>query len=308
MSAGDTPAINADISDQLFILARKHLRTTVLLDPLEPLQGNLAALIEDRARTSRSVELPPFTGRSSTAPLLVQLDDWHDPLLDASIALAREQSSKPDGIRQVGGWIFGSETLDALAESIGRRLDVAHGAERRHLRVHDPRVQTCLIHMLDASRRASFCTGKTQWLSLREDGTLQIFVGAVDQPRRIITSAVDGTLWQRLHDISAINRATAAMRRLGQAFQSHWIAQIESLLRRARELGYDAQPDQIAFAVHGLTLGMAFDQHPRVREALSSASERGEGFCQAMAAFTPAELHAIAGALASTSARKGFPA
>lgn len=237
---------------------------------------------------------PDFETHPRFAPLLVRLTGAHDPLLDASVALAVGQvADMALRSRQVGGWIFDNRDQELLAKHLSARLTIQHPEGKARLRFHDPRVMAQLELILTQGQLAWFVDGLEAWWYMDEEATLQeLSRPQVERP--VARLRANDAQWQALQRTGAVNEVVRALRMTGMAYRIEWLKQAHTLLERAHERGHADLRDQVAYAVHALWLHPQFDTHPAVRRALAAAREREAGFCVAMSGFNEVALDGIA--------------
>ena len=237
---------------------------------------------------------PAFKAHPRFAPLLVRLTDAHDPLLDASVALAIAQAKDVTlRSRQIGGWIFDSRDQDALARHLSLRLTLSHPEGRARLRLHDPRVLAQLTVLLTQQQLAWLAGGMQAWCYLDEGAGLRE-VPRLELKQRATRLSVDSRQWQALQRAGAVNEVIRTLRMTGAGFRTEWLTQAHELLARAPERGHAELHDQIAYAVHSMLFHPRFDTHAAVRRALADARERNAGFCVAVSGFDESTLASIA--------------
>lgn len=237
---------------------------------------------------------PDFKAHPRFAPILVQLTSPHDPLLDASVALAYTQISDPlSRNRQIGGWIFDRREPAALAKHLNSRLAVYHPEGRARLRFHDPRVLAQLEEMLSPEQMTWLAGGADGWWYLDEGARLRKLPCPQlrDVPAKL---RVDEAQWRALQCSATVNEVVRVLRMMGATYRHDWLEQIHNLVEQARSLGHIEAEDQVAYAVHALHVHPYFDTHPDVRRALEDAREREAGFCVAIAGFNESALARIA--------------
>lgn len=252
---------------------------------------------------------PDFRMHPRFAPVLVRLTGAHDPLLDASLALAHEQVSDPAiRARHIGGWIFDRREPPDLATHLSERLTLRHPAGTAKLRFHDPRVVAQLKHILAPEQLGWLASGLRGWWYMDEGAQLQRLHS--QEPQGLRTLRVSEPQWRALQRSATVNEVIRTLRMLGAGYCSTWMKQAHALLEEAAERGHPEEIDQVAYAVHALYVHPHFDTHPAVQRALEAARASEAGFCVAVAGLDEAALAGIAQDLASShnDLRKGLRA
>lgn len=285
--------------DTLFSRARSGLAAFVIWDASRehPLAHHLSERHGDFVAT---LSHPDFRAHPRFAPVLVQLTGPHDPLLDASVALAYAQVTDPTiRNRQIGAWIFDRREAMALARHLSKRLAVQHPGGRARLRFHDPRVVAQLAQILSPEQLAWLVGGTDGWWYMDEGARLRHLrcPQVRDVPPKL---RVDEAQWRALGRSGTVTEVVRASRMMGATYQHDWPEQAHGLVEQARSRGHASTEDQVAYAVHALHVHPHFDTHPDVTRALEEAREHEAGFCVAVAGFNESALARIAQDLAGS--------
>lgn len=278
------------IKDQLFNKVEVYPNTYVLLDMARP--HALDQVVRDRAQENMAyLKHSDFAQWPQKAPLLVRLEDRHDPLLDASVDLAVQQTmSSACRLRQVGGWLFSSLPPAPLASLLSSKLKLLHANGKVRLRFYDPRVMAQLPVVFDMPQVMQLESGVEQWNYLNEGAQLQQTTYPSSAAISRAPFLASAEQWSALKQVEVVNSAVQVLRTLGCSYERDWVAQITLLVQRAIGQGLTGGMEQATFAVLGVWLHRSFDQHPRIRQVLEDARKVGGSFGEAIGAMSGDEL------------------
>lgn len=247
---------------------------------------------------------PDFQANPRFAPILVKLKDAHDPLLDASVALAHEQALDATlRLRHIGGWIFDWREPAELAMHLSERLTLRHPGGAARLRFQDPRVVAQLEQIFTTEQLGSLVGGVTGWWFMEEGGRPRQMRSQPPAPPGPLR--VNELQWRALQRTGKVNDIIRSLRMLGMTYCGEWIRLAHAFLEQAGERGHADEQDQVAYALHALYVHPRFDTHPVVERALDAAREAQGGFRVAVAGFDEAALAGIARDLAGINNNNG---
>lgn len=72
---------------------------------------------------------------------------------------------------------------------------------------------------------------------------------------------------------------------------------IDNLLQRAQAHGLQREDEQIAFAIHGMTIHPDFDRHPTINRLITTLDREEQTYCDAIAMLDTADWQNIANEL-----------
>lgn len=260
-----------------------------------PLAELLASCAPDR---KTHLIHPDFEAQPDKAPLLVQLKDRNDFLLEPSIDLAINQATTLDcTVRQVAGWLFSDLTLPDFARRLGARLTVRHRQGQSRWRLHDSRVIAHLPTLLQPEQMYQLLWDVQDWYYLDEGAQLQqLEHPTLAQPPTLkaICMSVNQHQLESLRCIETVNVAIRLLKAMGLNHSSDWIAQLHTQVVHAKAHGLTEPTDQMVYAVHGVCIHPSFDHHPLIGQAIYRARTRSASFCVAMSSIDQPTLAAIA--------------
>lgn len=241
---------------------------------------------------------PDFVAQPNKAPLLVQLKDRHDFLLEASIELAVNQVTSLDcTFRQVGGWLFSDHSLPEFARRLGARLTVRHGQGQSRWRLHDSRVIAHLPTLLQPEQMYQLLWDVQDWYYLDEGAQLQqIEHPTLAQPPALkaISMSVNQHQLESLRRIETVNAVIQLLKSMGLHHSNNWIAELHAQVVHAKDHGLTDPTDQMVYAAHGVCIHPNFDHHPLIGQAIYKTRAQGASFCDVMNCIDQSALAAIA--------------
>lgn len=281
-AAGDKP---------LSIFIDPTLRDPTTHDELlhEALQQALAARLASHHRLAPihddfNPQRQPFLIHVASEPAAERLVA---AALRVALAEAWETESPEFTGRSVCGFILHDANPIARAHALAVCARAIKPDGRRHfLRLWDPRVCWHLPHRLTGAQWAVVSSGMGRWAyvdPLRQLATLQpdetVSLGETT-PQRI-----DASTWQSLERIASTNKLLAMCWDWGLQPSVTLARQIDELLVRSAQQGFDSEQDVLVFAACGLTAHPQFDRHPQVHDALRRAALAGAPLQSALAVF-----------------------
>lgn len=316
MRAASTPALRAalDPAVPVFVLVDPLIGEPIALPPVAP-DGGIEAVDAARRgawqRDVRTVALPAKTDLAPwLGPYLVALEGPDDPLVDTTLAIARQEHDAAtarglagDGAaaHRIGGWLQSALFADLLAERLSALLHAPGGSPRRatYLRQADRRVLDWL-RVVVGDARAGAQLGRVQrWHYLDAFGELATLASPADTPAPLAFSRDE---WRLMHDAEAIQRTLARAcgeRRLaGSGAEPPRYGEAAAGLRSAQTARrrwparFESVHDISAWAALRV-LHPALDDSPAVRELLDAAAPSGQ---------PPATIHSLCAALHTTLA------
>ncbi|MEN1929516.1 DUF4123 domain-containing protein [Luteimonas sp. MJ250] len=257
---------------------------------LDPTLRSPAELLGATAR-EYGIELSPASiaiGRNQagrdTQPLLIQmnLDRYVDTELCRMSAQIAVDDWNYDSLRQgnghrVGGWLFSSAEMPVLARHLARQaVHRRPSGGQAWVRFHDSRVMDMLCNIYDAPQREQLRGDITAWLWLSRWRTLETL-------RRHKGNYADGAemagplslrQWADVDNIGPLNRLWLRAVCAGTDVDRSALAEMSTVLARAREYGFNDPEDLVEFGWRALRVHRDFDSHPEIRRIIAG---RGQG-------------------------------
>lgn len=260
-----------------------------------PLQEILGSLAPERMA---HLTHPDFEAWPGKAPLLVQLENRNDCLLEASIELAIVQVTTLDcTVRQVGGWLFSDLPLPTLAGHLSSRLTIRHSQGKSRWRLHDSRVIAHLPTLLKSEQMYQLLRDMQAWYYLDEGAQLQMIgqpILAKPPTIRPISMFVTQPQLQSLVRIETVNSVFRLLKSMGTDHSCSSIKELHKQVLHAQEQGLLEQTDQIIYAAHSVRVHSKFDRHPLITQAIRNVRENEASFSREMSRFNHSALAAIA--------------
>lgn len=214
-------------------------------------------------------------GRSPGVALaLIELADFDDPLLSASVACALEAAH---GHRDaaVCGWLFshgkGREAIRGLQRAMEYTVQETVG--RYPLSAHRSRRALHMPTLLDPAQWALLRTGVSDWAVPDWHGRLTWLPPAEDVSSAVPSLRLRPAQHAQAQRLDAVNATLASIVRQGGRVDLETAQRADALVERFdRDYATGYTHDRILFAVHGLQVHPRFDEHPAVAAALRGAS------------------------------------
>lgn len=167
---------------------------------------------------------------------------------------------------------------------------------RTLLRSYDPRVFAQLQWMLRPPQMKQLFGPITRWTTYRAGNWYSAAAPDVMAEDETATQ-MNATQANQLARIGSINQVLG---KLPLAFkQQHETAsrRIDNLLQRAQAHGLQREDEQIAFAIHGMTIHPDFDRHPTINRLITTLDREEQTYCDAIAMLDTADWQNIANEL-----------
>jgi Domain of unknown function (DUF4123) len=338
----------------LSIFIDPTLRDPLATDPDADPRAHHASLRDALERsladgTARRIALPPIHADfdPQRQPYLIHIssEPAAEALVSAALKLALAEAFEADvdehGERFTGrticGWILGDADPKARARQlVDAAVLIKPDGQRHYLRYWDPRVLWHLPARLAASHWQALRGALGQWVyfdPLRQwvnTAGEPLQGGALDSRATPASGAephqrapLDPARWQALQRIGPVNQVLAMSWDWGLVPSHARAGQIDRLMLRSIEHGFDSEQDLLVFAACGLTGHPQFDQHPEVAAALQQGAAERTPLQQTLARFdetfwaglatsaaassTPSAAPPHSNALAAPAARPGTP-
>lgn len=291
------------LTEQLFNLVKEAGRCDLLLD-----REFGAPLHEELQACSPAEPLQPINPLVSALPpdaclVVARVTLQQLELLDASAALALQESSSRQPLRTFGGWLV---TGDVPAQRIAKHIEKAmiarvNGGPNFVLRLWNPLILPHLPRILTPQQLGAVFGPIERWGWIDRDGQLA-WINRPDVPRGPLLWALPLRLTPEqdaaLDRIEYINALLRIMSAQGHAIAADRDQELDALLVKAQGKGHVTPPDMLAYALHSLQIGPNFDMLPDVQDAVREARAKGLGLCAALAEFDDAYWAAVKSAAA----------
>lgn len=275
----------------------ERVRTVAAL--IEPATAGVLAdlhLNREAAPQLLRVRLPGMSAPDEQCPALVALraDDWYTRQHLAERALAQ---AKQPGERHVCGWIASPAEPGALGLGLSAAMRFAPdgGSATMVFRHYDPRVREVLDSTLGAHWALSRVPQASAWCYVARTGLPVVRQQAphpAPQARPEGASGLSARAQQTLRRCQTINQAIDLAMQTGWSFRPDAPAVCDRALDTATALGYVGEADQLAYLLHTLSLGIGFDRHPLVIQALRQASP-GASYAEAIGGLSAEQWRLI---------------
>lgn len=260
---------------QAWLERREGTRLYRLIDPTSaPDRALNAAQLEKCGVIHNPFFDDPLTRRMYLQPVPVRSSEL-------SIMVAQELASLPGSRTQpVGfcGWIATRAHVRIVAAHMEKQLSVTSPQGKACLlRFHDPRVLERLEDILDPQQLSRLLGPIDNWWYFDHRQQLKE-LSPTEHQRGLGRPTVTETQWSAIKRIADINRILELCNSM--EIENRYTpspADIDQLMVIAERHGIHAYDDVALFAVHGLLAGMAFHQHPKLRQLLGSMNA-GRGY------------------------------
>ncbi len=257
----------------------------LLLDPATHDPASMLGISPFLLAESRPIAWQHANLAPAHRPYLVELalDQFSgDALLKASLQLAVDNWQPESSVQGAGhtvcGWLFSGNELPALSRHLGMhavqsRSNDDGSTSRTLLRFWDPSTLPLLWEILDPLQRSILFGPVAAWSAIDRSGNLRTFElqdpeqFAQHEDRRRLLELREKQ-WLAVQNIGAMNAALIELAYQSDSASTAVIAKVQAALMRARAAGVHDLSDLKSFARAALQIDPAFDQHPRVREAM----------------------------------------
>ncbi|KAF1039963.1 MAG: hypothetical protein GAK33_00963 [Burkholderia lata] len=242
--------------------ARHHL----LLDPL---QGDVDAMLSWQDFPLRALAPPGFDAQSRQLPSLLAWQDLSDVQRTQALRLLTDRDEAIAASLCVG--LLQSDAVSAYVRAHLRQLLVPHFPDgaRGVFRFYDPVVFLHLGWMLDAGQRSVLFGPVSVW-TFPSDGAW--FAQSTPlQGSHHVRFAPGEPVWRRIGRIGAVHAALET-ELAWRAEPLLYGPQVEAWLVRAEAHGLSERDDVVAFVRHGMLKHPGFDTHPEVMATLQQCA------------------------------------
>ncbi|ADU38561.1 DUF4123 domain-containing protein [Variovorax paradoxus] len=230
---------------------------------IDPFLGDEKGLDDHRAKypiDGKSFDVPP-----DRSPYLIELEDRHDPLLDASLAIAVREHlvacTVGSGAFRIGAWLQTDHSSGALLARQLSHLFRARGAPnaKRYLRLADRRMLALLHQMPHLENQSPMpaidwpevLKGVTEWIYLDMNFKLQSLQGAPGE-LRILPLNLKERHWALPLQAEAINRTLMAWQQQRYPLPADATVQVLRKVANAQRRGIVDPQDQAAYSAEAL--------------------------------------------------------
>lgn len=280
-----------------------RLRDALFVD-LEQMEGVKLYVLVDTAlhdpldlepARSKAVTLPisyaglPTDRRPYIAPLG---DIGRDLSLDKSLGVAIEQALREEDQREFGrsvcGWVASHAPPEILAKRLAERSIMTVAYQRRLFRYWDPRVLDLLSWILTSNQREDFFSCVSGWWWLGRDMKLESVISVESDSRWSSQVALDNEQLPLLTLAESTNRTLDVLQDMNHVPCTPRLQQcVAKAVTKALETwGLDTQEEQIRYALFAVLIGLEFDEHPLVREAMLNARRESKSPLCGLDSFT----------------------
>lgn len=274
----------------LYNHVRKWKYCDVLIDRMAgfPFQEEIEALGEQDVHQFLLND-PIFAESPEQGPLLVRLPWTQVELIEKCLTCALQEATDPEvQTRTICTFLFSTLDQASLGKLLTKRLDVpVHTVGNIYFRYFDPRVVRHLPRILDKSQLSGLFHGVQAWFYVGWEGQLDVIAPELlDTVARFSLTAAQ---WRQMEGIEPFNVALRVLQQSGfldEAPEAHVETCLLAAVRDAAIAGLTAPEDQAAFAACAVRFGKDFTQHPRLAEAIRSATQHGSPLADALEAYT----------------------
>jgi hypothetical protein len=212
----------------------------------------------------------------------------------------QDQGQEPRS-RCLAGWVLHAPEAPALKTSLTRlaRVFKPDGAAW-YLRFWDPRVTWHLPRVLTPEQWALARQAMGRWWAMSPlahfaplasaNGAAASAHAPVEQP----LLRFDAAQWARLERVAPINTVLRMAAGWDVLPTEGNARQVDALIERCRQRGFDTEQDALVYAACGLTSHPHFDAHPEVDRALQDAASKGQSIEAAISRFDDGFWHGLA--------------